>query len=118
MATNFGSNNSWLKVKLRNLVTPGMISPEEGAKTIVYLASSQDVKGINGRYFYNCSAMRSSDQSYNEANAEKLWLLSEKMAGLPSDQTGGRYRRRSRRESSPKLSGALLNQRLARIFRA
>jgi NAD(P)-dependent dehydrogenase (short-subunit alcohol dehydrogenase family) len=82
VATNLGGNNSWLKTKLRNLLKPGMISPEEGAKTIVYLAASPDVEGMTGQYFYDCRTIRSSEESYNKETAEKLWMLSEKLAGL------------------------------------
>jgi NAD(P)-dependent dehydrogenase (short-subunit alcohol dehydrogenase family) len=82
VATNLGGNNSWLKTKLRNLLKPGMMSPEEGAETIVYLAVSPDVEGVTGQYFYNCKAVRSSVDSYNKENAEKLWLVSERLAGL------------------------------------
>jgi len=82
VATNLGSNNSWLKTKLRNLLKPGMMSPDEGAKTIVYLAVSPEVEGVTGQYFYDCKAVRSSDDSYQKENAEKLWLLSERLAGL------------------------------------
>ncbi len=89
VATNFGSNNSWLKTKLRNLVKRELISPEDGAKTIVYLAASPDVEGMIGKYFYDCKAIRSSSESYDVAIAEKLWLLSEMLAGLTKNQTTG-----------------------------
>jgi NAD(P)-dependent dehydrogenase (short-subunit alcohol dehydrogenase family) len=87
VATNLGSNNSWLKTKLRNLLKPGMISPEEGAKTVVYLATSPDVEGMTGKYFYNCREISSSIKSYDLASAEKLWLLSERLIGLPKNRT-------------------------------
>jgi NAD(P)-dependent dehydrogenase (short-subunit alcohol dehydrogenase family) len=82
VATNLGSNNSWLKTKLRNLLKPGMVSPDEGAKTIVYLAASPEVEGVNGQYFADCKTVRSSNDSYNKENAEKLWFLSEQLAGI------------------------------------
>ena len=82
VATNYGSNNNWLRTKLRNLLKPGILSPEEGAKTIVYLAASPDVEGVTGKYFCDCKAIRSSEESYNKENAEKLWMLSEKLAVL------------------------------------
>jgi NAD(P)-dependent dehydrogenase (short-subunit alcohol dehydrogenase family) len=82
VATNLGNNNNWLKTKLRNLLKPGMMSPEEGAKTIVYLAASPDVEDVTGQYFYDCRAIRSSEESYNKEIAKKLWMLSEKLAGL------------------------------------
>jgi NAD(P)-dependent dehydrogenase (short-subunit alcohol dehydrogenase family) len=92
VATNYGSNNSWLRTKLRNLLKPRMISPKEGAKTIVYLATSTDVEGITGKYFYDCRAIRSSSDSYDVASAEKLWLLSEMLAGLSKGQTTAQLR--------------------------
>ena len=82
VATNLGGNNNWLKTKLRNHLKPGMLSPDEGAKTIVYLSASPDVEGVTGKYFSDCKAVRSSDDSYNKENAEKLWMLSEKLAGI------------------------------------
>ena len=67
---------------------PGMISPEDGAKTIVYLATSPDVESITEKYFYDCRAIRSSGESYDVANAEELWLSSEKRwLGLHRDES-------------------------------
>jgi hypothetical protein len=40
-----------------------MISPDEGAKTIVYLAASPDVEGVTGSYFYDCRIINSSEES-------------------------------------------------------
>jgi len=54
-------------------------SPEEGAKTSIYLASSPDVEGITGKYFINSEPRQSSEESYNLENAEKLWNICEKM---------------------------------------
>ncbi len=81
VASNIGANNNWLKTRLRNLLKPGMLSPDEGAKTIVYLATSADVEGVTGKYFYDCKIINSSKESYDEACGEKLWLLSEKLIG-------------------------------------
>ena len=85
VATNLGSNNNWLKTRLRNLLKSDMISPEQGAKTLVYLATSPEVVAVTGQYFYNCRPMRSSEESYDKANAEKLWLLSERLSGFHSE---------------------------------
>jgi NAD(P)-dependent dehydrogenase (short-subunit alcohol dehydrogenase family) len=87
VATNLGSNNNWLKTKLANLLKRGMISPEDGAKTIIYLATDPDVEALTGQYFHNCRPIRSSDESYNAANAERLWLLSESLSGLHTGRT-------------------------------
>lgn len=48
-------------------------SPEEGAKTSIYLASSPEVEGVSGKYFVNKEPQESSEESYNQENAKKLW---------------------------------------------
>ncbi len=82
VATNIGSNVNWLKTRLRNLLVRSMLSPEEGAKTITFLATSPSVEGITGKYFYQCREIRSSEISYVEANAEQLWHRSEALVGF------------------------------------
>ena len=47
--------------------------PEKGAETIVYLASSQEVEGVTGKYFVNKRPVTSSRESYDEAAARRLW---------------------------------------------
>jgi NAD(P)-dependent dehydrogenase (short-subunit alcohol dehydrogenase family) len=87
VATSFGSNNSWIKTKLRNLLMPKILSPDNTAKAIVFLAISPEIEGITGRYFYDCRAIRSSNDSYNIKDAEKLWEISEKLAGFKWDKS-------------------------------
>ncbi|MDA4127230.1 MAG: SDR family oxidoreductase [Thaumarchaeota archaeon] len=59
-----------------------MLSPEKGAKTQVYLASSPDVEGVSGEYFEFHGRKQSSADSYNQGLAERLWDTSAKMVGL------------------------------------
>lgn len=56
--------------------------PQEGAETSIYLASSEDVKGITGKYFVDKEAVRSSPMSYDQQAAQDLWKISEEMTGL------------------------------------
>lgn len=56
-------------------------SPEEGAETSIYLASSAEVERVTGKYFERKQARRSSRESYDEAPARRLWDLSERMTG-------------------------------------
>jgi len=88
VATNLGSNNNWLRTRLRNLLKRTMLRPAEGARTVVYLATSPEVDGVSGQYFYECRPIRSSDGSYDETIAEKLWTLSEELSrGMPAERT-------------------------------
>jgi len=56
--------------------------PEKGAETIVYLASSQEVEGVTGKYFVNQSPVTSSRESNDEAAARRLWDVSERLTGI------------------------------------
>ena len=64
------------------LTRPFMISASSGAETTLYLASSPEVEGVTGKYFDKCKPKTSSEQSYDEAAAARLWELSERMTGL------------------------------------
>jgi retinol dehydrogenase 12 len=82
VATNFGKNNSGLLWQLVfQLFGRFAISPEEGAKTSVYLASSPEVAGVSGKYFYRCKPKSSSPLSYDQQAQERLWALSMEMVG-------------------------------------
>lgn len=58
------------------------ISPEEGAETIVYLASAADVAKASGQYFNQCRAVTPSKEAQDRAVAQKLWEESERLWGI------------------------------------
>ena len=58
------------------------ISPEKGAATIVYLASSDEVKDSNGLYFYKCKPATPTREAQDDESARKLWQESERLAGI------------------------------------
>jgi NAD(P)-dependent dehydrogenase (short-subunit alcohol dehydrogenase family) len=83
VATRFGDNSGGLMRTLLKVAKPiGAISPEEGARTIVYLASSPEVVGVTGEYFYKCRPQAPTKEAQNDADAAKLWQVSEGIAGL------------------------------------
>jgi retinol dehydrogenase 14 len=57
------------------------ISPDKGAETSVYLASSPEVEGVTGKYFAKKRERRTSTASYNEDAARRLWEVSAEMTG-------------------------------------
>lgn len=59
-----------------------LISPEKGAETPVYLASSPDVAGVTGKYFDEKRERRSSTESYDQELARRLWDVSARLVGL------------------------------------
>ena len=62
-----------------SLVRPFMITPEKGAQTSVYLASSPDVADVSGEYFIKCKARTPSKAAHDRAAAGRLWEVSEKL---------------------------------------
>ena len=67
---------------LARFVSLFLRSPEKGAETCVYLASSPDVEGVTGKYFFDMKERQSSPESYDEALAAKLWDISAEITGL------------------------------------
>jgi NAD(P)-dependent dehydrogenase (short-subunit alcohol dehydrogenase family) len=82
VATGFGSNTKGLMKFVIRLVKPFMLKPEQGADTMIYLASSPQVAGVSGKYWYKRKAILSSSASYDEAAQKRLWAVSEQMTGL------------------------------------
>ncbi|MGZ5999660.1 MAG: SDR family oxidoreductase, partial [Rhizomicrobium sp.] len=84
VGTRFGQNNAtnfFMKALTRTIMTFG-ISPEEGAKTIIHLASSPDVATISGEYFYKCKVAEPSLAAQDDDAAKRLWDVSAKIAGV------------------------------------
>ena len=82
VASNFATNNGWF-VRIAMNFMGSRISVEDGAKCSIYLASSPDVQGVSGKYFnYDMKETRSSDESYDEAEAKRLWDVSEQLVAI------------------------------------
>jgi NAD(P)-dependent dehydrogenase (short-subunit alcohol dehydrogenase family) len=84
VATRFGDASGGLLGRAFGLFKLFAISPERGARTIVYLASSPEVAGSNGLYFYKSKPATPSAQAQDDAAAERLWVESARIAGLSS----------------------------------
>jgi retinol dehydrogenase-12 len=86
VASGFGAGTGWRGFLLRLGARLYAISPEQGARTVVYLATSAEVAGVNGKYFFKQKAVPSSPASYDEAAAKRLWQVSLEMVGLPAER--------------------------------
>jgi len=60
----------------------GAISPQKGAETIVYLASSPDVASVSGRYFYQRKPDTPSAAAQDDVAASRLWAESERLEAV------------------------------------
>jgi NAD(P)-dependent dehydrogenase (short-subunit alcohol dehydrogenase family) len=63
---------------------PFMKSPAQGAAASLHLASAPELEQVTGRYFANRHAKKSSERSYDQAAAARLWQLSADLVGLPT----------------------------------
>jgi len=70
--------------KLLRSAFPGYpaITPEEAAKTPVWLARSPEVAGVSGKYFDSMHPVRSSAMTYDHKVQERLWKRAEDLTGL------------------------------------
>ena len=83
VGTNFLANNGALGRLLKMVVGIAGMSPERGARTSIYLATSQEVETVTGRYFLQEHEVPSSVASYDEDAARRLWQASAELTGLP-----------------------------------
>jgi len=57
-------------------------TPEQGARTALYLATAPTVEGVSGRYFVREQETRSVPMSYNVALQERMWAISARLTGV------------------------------------
>jgi NAD(P)-dependent dehydrogenase (short-subunit alcohol dehydrogenase family) len=70
---------------IKYLASPFAINSEKGARTSIYLASSPEVEGVTGGYFYKCKPTAPSKVAQDAAAARRLWEVSERLvASVPA----------------------------------
>ena len=84
VATNIGQNGvGSVGRSITKLIFSTLgISPEEGAKTSIYLASSPEIEGVTGKYFAKSIPVRSAPISYDKTLQRQLWEESAKLVNL------------------------------------
>jgi len=82
VASGLGANNGLMARMAMPLIGLFMRTPERGAATQIYLASSPEVEGVSGGYYVDCKPARSSAESYDTAVARRLWEVSAAMTGV------------------------------------
>ncbi|WP_102127513.1 SDR family oxidoreductase [Deinococcus planocerae] len=75
-----GDARGVMGLAMRAIKRFGSVTPGEGARTSVYLASSPEVEGVTGKYFEKEKAVASGKESYDEEVARRLWDVSERLA--------------------------------------
>jgi hypothetical protein len=82
VATRFADESGGLISRFAGLAKLLAISPEKGAETIIYLASSPKIAATTGRYFYKCRPIAPSREAQDDRTALSLWERSAALAGL------------------------------------
>lgn len=82
VATRFGDQSGGMLAPVVRAAKFFAISPEEGAKTIVYLASAPEVAATSGDYFVKSRPALPTRTARNDALAEKLWQRTAALAKI------------------------------------
>jgi NAD(P)-dependent dehydrogenase (short-subunit alcohol dehydrogenase family) len=83
-ATGFNRNNGLLMNLGMTILRPMSRSPEKGAETLVWLATSPDVADVSGMYFFDQEERPPSPQAQDTGTARRLWEISERQCALQS----------------------------------
>jgi NAD(P)-dependent dehydrogenase (short-subunit alcohol dehydrogenase family) len=71
------------------LARPFMLSPQRGARTTIYLATSPEVAGASGGYYVKSQLREPSPAARDGATSRRLWQLSEELTGLAPARSPG-----------------------------
>jgi NAD(P)-dependent dehydrogenase (short-subunit alcohol dehydrogenase family) len=78
--TGFASNMGKVPAAVINLLMRFVaLTPEQGAQTSIYLATSPEVENVTGKYWEKSKAVPSGSSAYDETTWTRLWEVSEKM---------------------------------------
>jgi NAD(P)-dependent dehydrogenase (short-subunit alcohol dehydrogenase family) len=82
VATRFGDQSGGLMSFGIRVGKRFALSPQQGAETLVYLASSPEVISVTGEYFHKCHPITPSREARDDAKAQRLWLETARVARL------------------------------------
>ncbi len=77
-STNTGITRE-LSAPIRLLLRPFLQSPEKGALTSIYLATSPEVADITGKYFKGTKVIEQNPIALDDDNAQRLWQVTERL---------------------------------------
>jgi NAD(P)-dependent dehydrogenase (short-subunit alcohol dehydrogenase family) len=83
--TGFGKTENGIWKILTTVAAPFMRSPERGARSLVWLALSDEAGALTGEYIQDEKIAAPSDQARDDTLARELWERSAKLVGVPAD---------------------------------
>ena len=81
--TGFARNENGIWRAVATLGAPFFRSPERGARSLVWLAMSDDAAALTGEYIVDEKVVAPSAQALDDNLAQKLWDQSARLVGLP-----------------------------------
>jgi NAD(P)-dependent dehydrogenase (short-subunit alcohol dehydrogenase family) len=81
VASDFGVVPGWFGLGFA-LMKPFLLTPEQGARTQIFLASSPEVEGVTGGYFIRKKQRTPPRQARDPEVRRRLWEASEQLTGL------------------------------------
>jgi len=83
VSTRLGKHNGiWAKL-LIGLLRPFFLTAEQGAANSIFVAASDELAGISGKYFVKQRAVAPSRRSQRPGLARRVWARSNDLVGLP-----------------------------------
>jgi len=67
---------------VHRMLRPFFLTPDEGARTAVYLATAPEVEQVTGEYFVKCKPVQTAEKAGDPQLAARLWDWSERQTGL------------------------------------
>lgn len=83
--TGFGKNENGIWKVLTTIAGPFFRSPERGARSLLWLALSDEAAGLNGEYVQDEKVASPSAQAQDDELARELWERSAELVGLAAD---------------------------------
>ena len=82
VSTRLGKNNgAWARI-LIGLLRPFFLTPEQGAANSIFVAASDQLDGVSGKYFVKQRAVPPSRRSRRPGLARRVWARSSQLVGL------------------------------------
>ena len=82
VATRFADAGKGMTATAFRLAKHLALTPEEGARTMIFLASAKEAGGMSGEYFVKCAPKAPTAAAQDDEAAKRLWDESDRIAGF------------------------------------
>lgn len=82
VATRFADEGKGITASAFRVLKHLALSPEEGARTMIFLASAKDAANVTGQYFHKCAPKTPTPAAQDDQAGQRLWTESVRIAGI------------------------------------